>query len=296
MSRRPKRSTVRSTSGRSAASSPRCVGTPSASPPMPTRWRSVSAQASGLRLATTTFAPAATKPSAIARPIPRVPPVTIATRPPRSKSRRRRSRSMLPPAARCDVSAAARSRACPPSGARDTVNRYPRIERGPDVHRLQRRAGAPAAGAARLLREAPHTGRARRPRPRARHRSQDPGGPRADGPRRLALLRLAEGVRRPGSLPGRPLHLLRRVDARDGPRADAHDQHRGPDADALRDGRAEALLPAEDREGGDRVLHRLLRAERRHRPRLAPDPRGPGGRPLRRERPEDLDQPRAGSG
>src|SRR5207244_9621894 len=40
--------------------------------------------ASGLRLATATRAPAATKPSAIDRPMPRVPPVTIATRPVRS--------------------------------------------------------------------------------------------------------------------------------------------------------------------------------------------------------------------
>ena len=50
------------------------------------RWASVSAHASALRLATTTLAPAATKPSAMARPIPRVPPVTIATRPVRSNS------------------------------------------------------------------------------------------------------------------------------------------------------------------------------------------------------------------
>src|SRR5215471_15045986 len=101
MSSRPKRSTLRATSGGSASSSPRWAGTPSASPPIARRCASVSAQASGLRLATTTDAPAATKPSAIARPMPRVPPVTIATRPERSKSRCSRSRSMRSP--RLDV-------------------------------------------------------------------------------------------------------------------------------------------------------------------------------------------------
>ena len=58
-----------------------CVGTPSASPPIARRCASVSAHASALRLATTTLAPALTNPSATARPMPRVPPVTIATRP-----------------------------------------------------------------------------------------------------------------------------------------------------------------------------------------------------------------------
>ncbi len=61
------------------------VGTPMASPPIFSRWVAVSAQASALRLATATFAPAATKPSAIDRPMPRVPPVTTATRSVRSK-------------------------------------------------------------------------------------------------------------------------------------------------------------------------------------------------------------------
>ena len=65
-----------------------------ASYPWAARWASVSAQASGLRLATTTPAPAAPNPSAIARPIPRVPPVTMATRPVRSNSRLSFSRSI----------------------------------------------------------------------------------------------------------------------------------------------------------------------------------------------------------
>ena len=49
-----------------------------------------SSQASALRLATTTSAPACAKPRAIARPSPRVPPVTTATRPERSKRSRSR--------------------------------------------------------------------------------------------------------------------------------------------------------------------------------------------------------------
>jgi hypothetical protein len=94
MSRRPKRVTVASTSARTGASSPRCVGTPIASPPRDSSCAAVSAHASGLRLATATRAPAATSPSATARPMPRVPPVTIATRPERSNSRRTASASI----------------------------------------------------------------------------------------------------------------------------------------------------------------------------------------------------------
>ena len=76
----------------SASISPICVGTPSARPPRAApaantfRCFSVSSQASALRLATTTLAPAQMNPSAIARPIPRVPPVTMAVRPVRSNN------------------------------------------------------------------------------------------------------------------------------------------------------------------------------------------------------------------
>ncbi len=86
MSIAPNRLTAASTSASTPASSPMCTGTPSASPPIACNAAAVDAQASDLRLATTTFAPAHTNPSAIARPMPRVPPVTIATRPVRSKS------------------------------------------------------------------------------------------------------------------------------------------------------------------------------------------------------------------
>ena len=84
MSRRPNRSTVRSTRLSMAAMSAMWVGTPRASPPISLRWASVTSQASALRLPTATLAPAACRPSAMARPMPRVPPVTIATRPVRS--------------------------------------------------------------------------------------------------------------------------------------------------------------------------------------------------------------------
>src|SRR5262249_19851399 len=57
----------------------------------------VSTHAAPLRLPTTTRAPAHTKPSAIALPIPLVPPVTIATRPWRSKSSASLALSMAGP-------------------------------------------------------------------------------------------------------------------------------------------------------------------------------------------------------
>ena len=96
----------------------------------------------------------------------------------------------------------------------------------------------------------------------------------ADGEGRLALLRLAEGVRRPGPRRGRSVHLLRRVDARRGAGADADGQHGRADDHALRNRRAEAVLPAEDRRRRDRLLHRLLasptRAPTSRRSRPAP--------------------------
>src|ERR1700742_3834334 len=63
-----------------------------ACPPSPRRCSAACSQASGLRLATTTRAPARTKPSARARPIPRVPPVTMTVRPVMSNRRSNTSR------------------------------------------------------------------------------------------------------------------------------------------------------------------------------------------------------------
>ena len=59
-----------------------------------------------------------------------------------------------------------------------------------------------------------------------RHRARRAPGGQADGQRRLARHRLAEGVGRPGPLGHRAVHLLRRVDAQRRARADAHHQHR----------------------------------------------------------------------
>jgi hypothetical protein len=47
-------------------------------------WAAASSQASSLREATTTSAPACASPCAMARPMPREPPVTIATVPDKS--------------------------------------------------------------------------------------------------------------------------------------------------------------------------------------------------------------------
>ena len=60
------------------------VGTASASPPASAISATARSQASALRLATTNLAPWAAKPWAMDRPMPRLPPVTMATRPERS--------------------------------------------------------------------------------------------------------------------------------------------------------------------------------------------------------------------
>jgi len=60
------------------------AGTARACPPAVSISLTAAAQASALRLATTTLAPARAKPLAMARPMPRLPPVTMATRPVRS--------------------------------------------------------------------------------------------------------------------------------------------------------------------------------------------------------------------
>jgi 3-oxocholest-4-en-26-oyl-CoA dehydrogenase alpha subunit len=54
-------------------------------------------------------------------------------------------------------------------------------------------------------------------------------------------------------------------------------QHGRSDAHALRHRGAASALPPRHRRGGHPLLHRLLRAGCRHRPRLAPDPGGRDG-------------------
>ena len=69
--------------------------------------------------------------------------------------------------------------------------------------------------------------------------------------------------------------------------------HAGSGAAAVRHRGAEEALPAARREPGRLVVPGLLRARRRLRPRLAEDGGEAGRRPLRGERPEDLDLHRA---
>ena len=89
----------------------------------------------------------------------------------------------------------------------------------------------------------------------------------------------------------RPAHLRRRGRGRRGTGAVPDHQHRRPDDHALRHPGAARALPAPDRRRRAALLHRLLRARGRHRPRRAAHPRGPRRRRLRHQRPEDVDQP-----
>src|SRR5215207_7189051 len=102
------------------------------------------------------------------------------------------------------------------------------------AHRPHRRAARAATRAARLLRAADDTGTAGRAA-RSRGRWRRVPRPRAaDGDRRLARGRLAEGVRRAGADPRRTVHLLRRGPARRRPHAPGDAQHGRPHAHALR--------------------------------------------------------------
>src|SRR4029453_8974715 len=76
----PNAATVVPTSAARPSRSPTWVGTASAVPPAAAISVAPASQASALRLATTTLAPMAARPLATARPIPRLPPVTMATR------------------------------------------------------------------------------------------------------------------------------------------------------------------------------------------------------------------------
>ncbi len=80
-SRRPKSATVCSTSATTAASCVTSVGTASARPPAALIAAATSAICWRVRAASTTAAPSRANASAIARPMPRPAPVTIATWP-----------------------------------------------------------------------------------------------------------------------------------------------------------------------------------------------------------------------
>src|SRR6266446_6424308 len=102
MSRRPHRSTVDLMSALTAASSETSTAIESGCPPSFSSSRTAAADFVWLRAATTTRAPAPARPRAMPRPIPPLPPVTIATFPLRSNIGPLRTR-MLPEVVRRDV-------------------------------------------------------------------------------------------------------------------------------------------------------------------------------------------------
>ncbi len=78
MSMRPKASLTVSTILPISSNLPRCDCTTSASPPNDAISAAVSSRSFTLRLVSATFAPALAKPTAIALPMPRLAPVTMA--------------------------------------------------------------------------------------------------------------------------------------------------------------------------------------------------------------------------
>src|SRR5262245_5566389 len=86
MSRRPSWRTVSSTRRRSSSVWRTLVGTAIARRPVFANSARASSRASGLRAAIATSAPCSARPSAMERPMPRLPPVTMATLPAREKS------------------------------------------------------------------------------------------------------------------------------------------------------------------------------------------------------------------
>ena len=97
MSTPPNSATVAATSAASCSGSPTWVGTDRADPPSSRISVTAASHAPAFRLATTTFAPIAANPCAIARPMPRLPPVTIAVLAVRSKVPSSADLSMCPP-------------------------------------------------------------------------------------------------------------------------------------------------------------------------------------------------------
>src|SRR5580704_7163415 len=168
---------------------------------------------------------------------------------------------------------------------------------GPDLHA---RARAAPPGTAHLLcpvDDAGAPGRADHGGRRVRERGGLPGGRPGAWPRRLAGAELAGRARRARGIRDRSAHLHRRGCGRRGAGPVPDAAHRGPDDHAFRHRRAKGALPAPDRGRRDPLLDRLLRARGGHRPGLAAHPRGAGeggwggGRVVRDQRPEDVDQP-----
>ena len=93
--------TVPSTTRSRSPRSPVLAGMASACPPSAMIAAAVASQAAAFRLETTTFAPHEPSAMAIARPIPREPPVTMATLPSRSNLAFRSSLLSISPLLRC---------------------------------------------------------------------------------------------------------------------------------------------------------------------------------------------------
>ena len=128
--------------------------------------------------------------------------------------------------------------------------------------------------------------------PGGRCRARRAQGGQADGERRVARHRLAEGMGRPGALGHRAVHLLRRVHAQRGARSHAHHQHGRPHDHEFRHAGAKGVLPPQDPRRGDLLLHRLHRAQLGDGPRLAHHPGRARRRRVRHQRLQDLHQPR----
>ena len=113
---------------------------------------------------------------------------------------------------------------------------------------------------------------------------------------RLARHRVAQGVRRPGPPRHRPVHLLRRdppgrcaVPVRDR-------EHGGPDDHAVRQRRAEELLPPRHPGRRGQLRHRLHRARGGHGPGLVAHAGRARRRRVRRERGQGLHERRRHGG
>src|SRR5262245_9201105 len=284
-STRPSSWRVASTRFRSSSLRRTLVGTASARRPSARTASAVSARASGLRAAIATSAPASARPSATDRPIPRLPPVTMATLPASEKSAIGMRRSSVPDGPGGAMVAAAR----PDGGYREAwltggsraARRAPpcRARRGTAARSRSRRRRA-------RWRRAP-CGRRRR----WRAGSRSPAGPRTSGPRPAPRRRSSAGggspsrrrraSRSPSSRSPRPRGRPRartRRGARgpgsasfDAPRVADHDR-----ADALEE---QVLLDA----GAHPDVRQHVRARHRRDRRLDRPPRvrepGPPRRP-----------------
>ena len=116
--------------------------------------------------------------------------------------------------------------------------------------------------------------------------------PLAEDPLQEGLARrpLAARVRRPRLDAGADAHLRRGVRRRRRPAPDpVRPQHGRAGDHGVRHPVAEGALPAADPVAGGLLVPGLLGARLRVRPRIPEDARRARGRPLRRQRPEDLD-------